>query len=154
MNMWTNIDETGLPPEIVSTPSGDGLVLQLADQHEYPDGSTFVGYFHLLIPDSFLESVYCVNDPSTISTSGVAAWIGSGTVTVTQQPSALEVEHHRDHLHPPDADHPRRVITPAAPRGVRARRTGTHSGGARHPRRPAGRRSRATRSPVGRATRR
>ena len=37
MNMWTNIDETGLPPEIVSTPSGNELVLQLADQHEHPD---------------------------------------------------------------------------------------------------------------------
>ena len=128
MNMWTNIDETGLPPEIVSTPSGNELVLQLADQHEFPDGTTFVGYFHLLIPDSFLESVYGVNDPATISTSGVAASIGSGTVTVTQQPGALEVDitgitfTHRTLIIRAG------VITPAAPRGVRARRTGTHTG--------------------------
>jgi hypothetical protein len=128
MNMWTNIDETGLPPEVLSTPSGNELVLQLADQHEYPDGSTFVGFFHLLIPDSFLEAVYGVNDPSTISTSGVAASIGSGTVTVTQPPGALEVDitgvtfTHRTLIIR------RGVITPAAPRGVHARRTGTHTG--------------------------
>ncbi len=128
MNMWTNIDETGLPPEILSTASGNELVLQLADQHEFPDGSTFVGFFHLLIPDSFLQAVYGVNDPSTISTAGLAASIGAGTVTVTEQPGALEVDitgitfTHRTLIIRAG------VITPAAPRGVRARRTGTHTG--------------------------
>jgi hypothetical protein len=128
MNMWTNIDETGLPPEIQSSPNGNELVLQLADQHEYPDGTTFVGFLHLLIPDSFLESVYGVNDPSTISTSGLSASIGSGTVTVTQQPDALQVDitgitfTHRTLIVRAG------VITPAAPRGVHVRRTGTHTG--------------------------
>jgi hypothetical protein len=94
MNMYSNIDETGLPPEIQQNSSGDNeLVVQLANQHYYGDNTTvFTGYFHLFIPYNFMQQVWGITDPSTIATDGLSGSVGGGTVTVTDETGGLEID--------------------------------------------------------------
>lgn len=96
MNMWTNIDTTGMPPYFQDTPSGQELVLQLANQHwaDLANSQVFYGYVHLTIPYAFAEQFWGINDPSTITTGSLSTSLGSGTITVAQDPTdnALNID--------------------------------------------------------------
>jgi hypothetical protein len=95
MDMWTNIAETGLPPNLIEGADGNELELDLTDHHFEHDGTTLVkGEYYLRIPASFLSTYWGINDPSTLSTGGLAASIGAGggTLTVTVEPGNAGVQ--------------------------------------------------------------
>jgi hypothetical protein len=83
----SNIAVGSLPPEITVDPAtgANRLLLRLANQHEFPDGSLFRGNVHVRIPNSLLSGIYGVDDPAALTTSGVEATVGSGSVAVTQE---------------------------------------------------------------------
>jgi hypothetical protein len=91
MDSWTNVEESEIPPEI----SGDPLqfVEQLGSSHELHTGAVFHGFYHVIMPNAFLVDMG-IDDPSTLSSSGLAVSLGSGTGTasVTTLPSAVEVD--------------------------------------------------------------
>lgn len=95
MNETTNIDESAAQPLIEQDPSSgaDELVFQLADQHLLADGSVFVGFLDMRIPNSFLQTVYGIDDPSTLTGGGVSVSLGSGTGTasVTEEPDGQAI---------------------------------------------------------------
>ena len=129
MEMWTNIAETGLPPNLMVVDGQNELELDLADHHFLHDGTTVVhGNFYLRIPAAFLSTYWGINDPSTLATDGLNASIGAGggTLTVTVEPSnaAVDVQisgmtFSRRHLKIKLG-----VVTPKAPTNVTGRRTG------------------------------
>ncbi len=95
MDMYTNIAETGLPPNIIQSDGQNELELDLADYHFEHDGTTLVhGDFYLRIPETFLSTFWGINDPSTLATDGLAASIGSGggTLAVTVEPGNTGVQ--------------------------------------------------------------
>jgi hypothetical protein len=95
MVMYTNIAETSLPPELMQVGDQNELVLGMTDHHFEHDGTTLVhGDFYLRIPAAFLSTYWGINDPSTLSTDGLNASIGSGggTLTVTVEPGNTAVD--------------------------------------------------------------
>jgi hypothetical protein len=95
MEMYTNIAETGLPPELSVVNGQNELQLDLADHHFLEDGTTVVhGDFYLRIPAAFLSTYWGINDPSTLATDGLNATIGAGggALTVTVEPSNAAVD--------------------------------------------------------------
>ena len=95
MDMWTNIAETGLPPNIIQSNGQNELELDLADYHFEHDGTTLVhGDFYLRIPETFLSTLWGIDDPSTLATDGLNASIGAGggTLTVTVEPGNTGVQ--------------------------------------------------------------
>jgi hypothetical protein len=129
MEMWTNIAETGLPPNLIVVDGQNELELDLADHHFEHDGTTVVhGDFFLRIPATFLATYWGINDPNTLATDGLNASIGAGggTVTVTVEPgnAAVDVQisgmtFSRRHLKIELG-----VVTPRAPKNVKAVRNG------------------------------
>lgn len=101
MDFSTNVALTTIPPSIVSTETPGGLPpgaatheldVQLANQHSHPDSSTFLGFVHLVIPNAFLKAVYGIDDPSTVTASGLTASAGVGMAKVSDVGSALRVD--------------------------------------------------------------
>jgi hypothetical protein len=129
MNMWTNIDETGMPPYFQDTPSGQQLVLQLANQHwaDLANTQVFYGYVHLTIPYAFAEQFWGINDPSTLTTGGLATSIGSGTISVTQDPadSALQIDATGITFTDRNLKIRRGTVTPTRPLDLHAKRIGS-----------------------------
>jgi hypothetical protein len=133
MNFYTNIDATELPPQVAhdSETNSDYLVINLASPHFRADGATLVhGFFHMEIPNAFLRETYGVDAPATMTSSGLAPTIGSGTVTVAQSADessmlvdAADITFSRRTLRVK-----RGVITPTRPTDVRATRTAAHRG--------------------------
>jgi hypothetical protein len=128
MEMWTNIAETGLPPELVQVNGQNELQIQLTDHHEDNNLAVVHGDFYLRIPAAFLSTYWGINDPSTLATDGLNASIGAGggTLTVTVEPgnAAVDVQisnmtFSRRHLKIKLG-----VVTPRAPTHVKAVRTG------------------------------
>jgi hypothetical protein len=134
MNYATNVSATSLPPEIVNDPSTgeEQLLIRLANPHFQMDGSTvFTGFAHLRIPNAFLKKAYGVDDPATLTGSGLAPSVGgpsagSGTATVAPDPAGgamlvditgLTFSHRLVRIK-------RGVITPTKPKDLRARRMG------------------------------
>lgn len=131
MDMWTNIAETGLPPNIVQSNGQNELQIDLADYHFEHDGTTLVhGNFYLRIPETFLSTMWGINDPNTLASDGLAASIGAGggTLAVTVEPGNTGVQVQITGL--TFSRRKLRIklghVTPAAPKNVKARRlTGT-----------------------------
>jgi hypothetical protein len=95
MDMWTNIAETGLPPNIIQSGGVNELELDLADYHFEHDGTTRVhGDFYLRIPATFLSTFWGINDPNTLATDGLNASVGAGggTLAVTVEPGNTGVQ--------------------------------------------------------------
>jgi hypothetical protein len=95
MDMYTNIAETGLPPNIIQSGGLNELELDLADYHFEHDGTTRVhGDFYLRIPAAFLSTFWGINDPSTLATDGLNASVGAGggTLAVTVEPGNTGVQ--------------------------------------------------------------
>jgi hypothetical protein len=91
MDSWTNVEETYIPPEI----SGDPLqfVEPLTNSHELAGGAVFHGFYHVVLPNAFLVDMG-IDDPSTLSSSGMAVSLGSGTGTssVSTVTNGVEVD--------------------------------------------------------------
>jgi len=89
MDYGTNISATSIPPEITTDPTTgyDQILIRLANPHYQMDGTTlFQGTLHLVIPKSFLQAVYGIDDPATLTGTGILPLLsgsGSGTVTAT-----------------------------------------------------------------------
>jgi len=84
MDMWTNVAETGLPPNIIQSGGQNELQIDLADHHFEHDGTTVVhGAFHLRIPETFLATMWGINDPNTLATDGLNATVGAGGGTLS-----------------------------------------------------------------------
>ena len=144
MDMYTNVAETSLPPSLIDSDAGPELQIELADHHFLHDGVTAVhGDFYLRIPAGFLATYWGINDPTTLSTNGLAASVGAGggTLTVTVEPANTGVQVRITGL-----TFSRRklkiklgVVTPRAPTHVKAHRTsGTTAHITFHPARPRG----------------
>ncbi len=128
MDMWTNIAETGLPPNIIQSGGQNELQIDLADHHFEQDGTTVVhGDFYLRIPETFLATYWGINDPNTLATDGLNASVGAGggTLAVTVEPANAGVQVKITGL-----TFSRRKllvklgrVTPRAPTHVKARRT-------------------------------
>jgi hypothetical protein len=134
----TNIEATDIPPQVVEDPSTGmpQLQINLANPHYYTDGSTvFRGFVHMRIPNRFLRNVYGIDDPASMTSSGLTAdYTGAdtsaGTTTISQDAgddamlvdaTGLRFSAKRLHV---------RVgtITPTRPRDIRAKRVGVHRG--------------------------
>ena len=88
----TNNDAVDIPPQLIGDPSaGTGQILvDLANAHYQPDGLTpFSGNFHLVIPKSYLRAVYGIDDPASLTGTGVVTTLSGtgGTVTASLDPS-------------------------------------------------------------------
>lgn len=84
----SNVAELGEPPTISSTGSGPPTIeIQMANEHEWPDGSVFTGFVNVTLPNAFLQAMFGINDPQTLTSAGVTASIGTGTATVTDDPT-------------------------------------------------------------------
>ena len=85
-----------------------------------------------LVPSSFLQTVYGIDDPSTVTDTGLAATVGAGggTVAIQVAPSggALLVDITGLTFSSRVLTIRRGVITPTRPLGVTARRTSTSRG--------------------------
>jgi len=86
---YTNIVETGSPPNLMQVNGQNELEIDMADHHYLQDGTTVVhGDFYMRIPETFLSTYWGINDPSTLATDGLNASVGAGggTLTVTVEP--------------------------------------------------------------------
>jgi hypothetical protein len=85
-----NIAVTSLPPEIEDDPAtgAQQLLIRMANQHAHPDGSPFVGFLHMRIPNRFLRLTYGVDDPASMTSTSLKTSIGAGSASVTQEPGA------------------------------------------------------------------
>lgn len=127
MEMYTNVAETSLPPELMQVDGQNELLIQLTDHHFLHDGTTVVhGDFYLRIPAAFLATYWGINDPNTLATDGLNASVGAGggTLTVTVEPGNTGVRVNITGL-----TFSRRklkiklgVVTPRAPTNVKASR--------------------------------
>jgi hypothetical protein len=89
LDSWTNVEVTYIPPTI----SGDPLqiVVPLQNSYKYSNGDVFNGFYHVVIPNHFLQDMG-IDDPSTISPAGVDATVGAGSVNVNPGPDAVQVD--------------------------------------------------------------
>jgi hypothetical protein len=139
MDSWTNVEVTYIPPTI----SGDPLRIEIPLQNSYKlsTGNVFEGFYHVVIPNHFLQDMG-IDDPSTLTPSGVDATIGAGAVSVSPGAEAVQVD--ATNVTFPVAPRPpgvspaaadkkkhtvlrtlkvkRGTITPKAPRKVKAKR--------------------------------
>lgn len=122
MTMSTNIEATGLPPQI--DPTTFAMTIQLANSHFLAGSSTpFEGFFYLSIPNGYLEAMG-IDDPSTITPSGVdAGGAGGAMITVTPGATATQVSIAGMTFSPHKLKIRRGVITPTVPSKLRAHRS-------------------------------
>ena len=137
LNYSTNVEATGLPPTVSTDSDGNPqIVIDLANSHYYPDGTTVVhGFVHMRIPNPMLRQIYFIDDPASMTGAGLfttytgpGAATGTGTFSITQESGADAM--HVDgsgitfsakalHVH-------RGVITPTRPTNINATRTTYH----------------------------
>jgi hypothetical protein len=97
MDYASNIDAGSIPPQIVTDDAGAQMILlEFANSHyqQTPSTTVFKGQASIVIPNAFLKEVYEVDDPASLTTSGLAPVLtgsGSGTVSVTDIGGALKV---------------------------------------------------------------
>ena len=134
MNYATNVGMRSLPPEIEEDPSTgeQRILIRLANHHFRADGTTvFLGFVELRIPYLFLRRVYGIDDPSSLTGTGIAPSVsgppsGSGSFSVTADPAggALLVEGDGITFSNRVITLERGKITPSKPKKLRAKRTG------------------------------
>ena len=79
LDQWTNVELTEIPPQITGNPLT--ISEQLGNSHEL-NGQVFDGFWYAVLPNAFLVDMG-INDPSTLTSAGISASVGTGTVTVT-----------------------------------------------------------------------
>jgi len=134
MNLSTNIEVTSIPPEITTDESGNpALLIRMASAHFMADGSTvFVGFEHIRIPNAFLQVVYGIDFPSTLTSVGLVP-TGAGpdaVVSVHQETGGdamlVDIANMTFSAHLVKVK--RGTITPTRPQNVHAVRTTIHRG--------------------------
>jgi hypothetical protein len=118
LNQWTNAELTEIPPVI----SGNPLTIseQIANSHEL-NGQEFHGFWTGLLPNALLVDMG-INDPATLTSAGISAGVGTGTVTVTPGATSTEIAITGITFSARTVHIKRGSITPAAPTGLSARR--------------------------------
>ncbi|HUB42440.1 MAG TPA: fibronectin type III domain-containing protein [Streptosporangiaceae bacterium] len=118
LDQWTNVELTEIPPEITGNPLT--ITEQLGNSHDL-NNQEFQGFWNAVLPNAFLVDMG-INDPSTLTSAGISASVGTGTVTVTPGATSTEIaitgitfSHRTVHIK-------RGTITPKAPTGLRTRR--------------------------------
>jgi len=134
MNYATNVGMRSLPPEIEEDPSTgeERVLIRLANHHFRADGTTvFLGFVELRIPYLFLRRVYGIDEPSSLTSTGIAPSVsgppsGSGSFNVTADPAggALLVEGDGITFSNRVIRLERGKITPSKPKKLRAKRVG------------------------------
>ncbi|HEX9774543.1 MAG TPA: fibronectin type III domain-containing protein [Actinomycetota bacterium] len=135
MNYSTNVAATSLPPEIVNDPATgyEQLLIRMASHHYHLDGSTlWEGFAHLRIPNAFLRLTYGVDNPASMTGSGLIV-TGEGsaaTATIAQESGAdaMLVDVEGMHFSARNVRIKRGVITPTRPTNVSTKRATAHRG--------------------------
>lgn len=124
MDASTNVEESGLPPEVVGDPVS--IVFDLANSHILAGQSQpFQGFFNIDIPNAFLVDMG-IDDPSTLSSAGVSTSGSGGTTTVTPETGSTQVDVSGITFSPHKLKFAAGVITPTKPTSLRAKRTSGH----------------------------
>jgi hypothetical protein len=118
LDQWTNVEETEIPPQITGNPLT--ITEQLGNSHEL-NGVVFEGFWDAVLPNAFLVDMG-INDPSTLTSTGISASVGTGTVTVTPGPTSAEISITGITFSPRTVRIKRGTITPAAPTRLKTRR--------------------------------
>jgi hypothetical protein len=118
LDQWTNVELTEIPPQITGNPFA--ISEQLANSHEL-NGQLFEGFWNAVLPNEFLVDMG-INDPSTLTSAGISASVGTGTVTVTPGASSTEIAISGITFSPRTVHIKRGSITPNAPTGLKTRR--------------------------------
>lgn len=118
LDQWTNVELTEIPPQITGNPLT--ISEQLGNSHEL-NGQLFNGFWYAVLPNAFLVDMG-INDPSTLTSAGISATVGTGTVTVTPGPTSTEIAITGITFSPRTVHIKRGVITPNAPTNLRTRR--------------------------------
>lgn len=118
LDQWTNVEETEIPPQI----SGNPLTIseELGNSHEL-NGTVFEGFWYGVLPNAMLVDMG-INDPSTLTSGGISASVGTGTVTVTPGPTSTEIAITGITFSPRMVRIKRGTITPNAPTRLTTRR--------------------------------
>jgi hypothetical protein len=119
LNQWTNAEETEIPPQISGNPFS--ITEEIGNSHEL-NGALFEGFFYSVLPNAVLVDMG-INDPSTLTSIGVSASVGTGTVTVIPGPSSTEIAFTGITFSPRTVHIKRGIITPNAPTGLTTHRT-------------------------------
>ena len=111
LNQWTNVEETAIPPQI----SGSPLTIseQLGNSHEL-NGTVFDGFWYATLPNAMLVDMG-INDPSTLTSAGISASVGTGSVAITPGATSTEIAITGITFSPRTVHIRRGVITPNAP---------------------------------------
>jgi fibronectin type III domain protein len=123
MDSWTNVEETDIPPQITGDPAE--IDETLVNSHLRPNSDVFQGFYHIILPNKFLVDMG-VNDPTTLAADGIAATIGSGTVTVTPGPTSTEVDVVGITFSPRKLRVKRGDVKPTRPTKLHLRRSSSH----------------------------
>ena len=123
LNLWTNVEETNIPPTISGTPLT--ITEDPTNSHELSDGTVFQGFWHAVLPNAFLVDMG-IDDPSTLDPTGVATSIGSGTVHVTPGPASTRIDITGITFSNRTLKVKRGTITPTTPTVVHTRRAAAH----------------------------
>jgi hypothetical protein len=118
LNQWTNVEMTEIPPEIYGNPLT--IVEQLGNSHAL-NGQVFQGFWNAVLPNAFLVDMG-INDPSTLTSAGISASVGTGTVTVTPGPTSAKISITGITFSTRTVHIKRGTITPNAPTRLTVRR--------------------------------
>jgi hypothetical protein len=118
LEQWTNTELTETPPEITGNPLT--ITEQIGNSHEL-NGTVFEGFWDAVIPNAFLIDMG-INDPSTLTSAGISASVGTGTVTVTPGPNSAQISITGITFSPRTVHIKRGTITPNAPTRLVVRR--------------------------------
>lgn len=118
LGQWTNAELSEIPPQITGNPLT--ISEQLGNSHEL-NGQVFEGFWYGVLPNALLVDMG-INDPSTLTSAGISASVGTGTVTVTPGPASTKIAITGITFSPRMVHIKRGSITPNAPTGLSARR--------------------------------
>lgn len=118
LDQWTNVELTEIPPQITGNPFT--ITEELGNSHEL-NGQVFQGFWYAVLPNAVLVDMG-INDPATLTATGISASVGTGTVTVTPGPTSTEIAITGITFSPRVVHIKRGTITPSAPTRLRTRR--------------------------------
>jgi hypothetical protein len=119
LHQWTNAELTEIPPQITGNPLT--ITEEIGNSHEL-NGQVFEGFWSAVLPNAFLVDMG-INDPATLTSAGISASVGTGTVTVTPGPASTEIAITGITFSPRKVRIKRGTITPNAPAGLKTSRT-------------------------------
>jgi hypothetical protein len=119
LDQWTNAELTEIPPQITGNPLT--ISEEIGNSHELK-GAVFEGFWSAVLPNAFLVDMG-INDPSTLTSAGISASVGTGIVTVTPGPTSTQIAITGITFSPRMVHIKRGSITPTAPTGLTTRRS-------------------------------